>query len=146
MATGQQKGRLLLIQVGDGEVTPGPEEFSNLCGLLARSFNMSANSIDTTIGDCENPGATPQKTAEPGIKNRTFTGSGKYVAGAKSAYFVGKVNAAEVFNAIVIVPGLGQYKGPWFVSDFEFSGELEGNMDFSATFEAAGPLEFTAEP
>ncbi|WP_138725381.1 phage major tail protein, TP901-1 family [Brucella intermedia] len=145
MADGQQIGRLLLIQIGDGNTTPGPETFTNLCGLQTRSFNMSANSVDTTIPDCQNPGATPQKTGVPGIKQRTFTGSGKFVAGANSAYFIGKVNDAAIFNAIVIVPGLGSYEGPWFVTDFEFSGEQEGNMDFSATFEAAGPLTFEAE-
>lgn len=142
MATGQQIGRTLLIQIGDGEE---PEVFANLCGLTTRSFNMSANEVDTTIGNCENPEETPQKTAEPGIKNRTFSGSGKFVAGTSTSAFIGHVNDATKFNAKVIVPGLGTYTGPWFVSDFEFSGELEGNMDFSATFVAAGPLTFVAE-
>ncbi|MGT9989222.1 phage tail tube protein, partial [Klebsiella pneumoniae] len=63
MADGQQIGRTLLIQIGDGET---PEVFSNLCGLTTRSFNMSANEVDTTITDCVNPENTPQKTAEPG--------------------------------------------------------------------------------
>ena len=142
MADGQQVGRLLLIQVGDGA---DPETFSNLCGLTTRSFNMSANEVDTTIPDCTNPGATPQRTAEPGIKNRTFSGSGKFVKSANTTAFMQHVNDATVFNAKVIVPGLGTYTGAWFVSEFEFSGEMEGNMDFSATFVAAGPLEFTAE-
>ena len=142
MATGQQIGRLLLIQIGNGA---SPEVFKNLCGITTRSFNMSANSVDTTIPDCNNPEATPQKTGVPGIKQRTFTGSGKFVAGADSATFINHVNDATIFNARVIVPGLGTYTGPWFVTDFEFSGEAEGMMDFSATFEAAGPLEFEAE-
>jgi len=141
----QQIGRKLLIQIGDGNTTPGPEEFNNLCGVTTRSFNMSANEVDTTIPDCLNPDATPQKTAEPGIKNRTFSGSGKFVKSAETTAFITHVNDATKFNAKVIVPGLGTYTGPWFVSDFEFSGEMEGNMDFSATFVAAGPLAFVAE-
>lgn len=139
---GQQIGRTLLIQIGDGE---SPEVFSNLCGLTTRSFNMSANEVDTTVMDCTTPANTPQKTAEPGIKNRTFSGSGKFIAGASSSAFIGYVNDAVKFNAKVIVPGLGTYTGPWFVSDFTFSGELEGNMDFEATFVAAGVLAFVAE-
>lgn len=142
MADGQQLGRLLFIRIGDGA---SPEVFKNLCGLNARSFNMSANEVDTTIGNCENPAETPQKTAEPGIKNRTFTGSGKYVSGADTKKFQQYVEAAIKFNAEVNVPGLGTFTGPWFVSEFEFSGELEGNMDFSATFVAAGALAFEAE-
>lgn len=142
MATDQQTGRLLLIQIGNRAT---PELFDNLCGLTTRSFNMSANEVDTTIPDCLNPAATPQKTAEPGIRNRTFSGSGKYVAGASTTAFMTHVVDATVFNAKVIVPGLGSFTGSWFVSDFELSGEAEGNMDFSATFVAAGPLAFVAE-
>lgn len=142
MPDGQQVGRLLLIQIGDAG---SPEQFSNLCGITTRSFNMSANEVDTTIPDCANPGNTPQRTAEPGIKNRTFSGSGKFVKSANSTTFMTHVNDATVFNAKVIVPGLGTYTGAWFVSEFEFSGEMEGNMDFSATFVAAGPLTFEVE-
>lgn len=142
MADGQQTGRLLLIKIGDGA---SPEVFSNLCGLQTRSFNMSANDVDTTIPDCENPGNTPQKTGVPGIKNRTFSGSGKFVAGASSDTFIGHVTAAEVFNAEVVVPGLGTFSGSWYVTDFTFSGEQEGTMGFDATFNAAGALTFEAE-
>lgn len=142
MADGQQVGRLLLIQIGDGA---GPEVFTNLCGLTTRSFNMSANEVDTTIPDCANPADTPQRTAEPGIKNRTFSGSGKFFKSAATTVFMEHVTDATKFNAKVIVPGLGTYTGAWFVSEFEFSGEMEGNMDFSSTFVAAGPLAFTAE-
>jgi TP901-1 family phage major tail protein len=138
----QQVGRLLLIKIGNAAE---PEVFSALCGIQTRSFNMSANEVDTTIPDCLNPSATPQRTAEPGIKNRTFSGSGKFVKSASSTAFMQHVNDASVFNAEVVVPGLGTYTGPWFVSEFEFSGEQEGNMDFSATFVAAGPLAFEAE-
>lgn len=138
----QQIGRLLLIQIGDGAT---PEKFNNLCGVTTSSFNMSANEVDTTIPDCENPEATPQKTSEPGIKNRTFTGSGKFVAGANTAKFREYINDAVKFNAKVIVPGWGSFTGPWFVSDFELSGDQENTMEFSATFTAAGALAFEVE-
>ncbi|TPJ86958.1 MULTISPECIES: phage tail tube protein [unclassified Mesorhizobium] len=139
---GQQTGRLLLLQIGNGA---SPELFNNLCGVQTRSFNMSANDVDTTIPDCENPGDTPQKTGVPGIKNRTFTGSGKFVAGADQTAFMQHVIDATVFNAKVIVPGLGTFTGSWYVTDFTLNGEQEGTMGFDATFMAAGPLEFEAE-
>ncbi len=142
MADGQQIGRLLLIKIGNGAT---PEVFNPLCGFETTSFNMSANEVDTTTVNCENPAETPQKTAEPGIKNRTFSGNGKYIAGVNSSAFVKHVTDATKFNAEVIVPGLGSFTGPWFVSDFEFGGEMEGNMTFSATFVAAGQLAFEAE-
>lgn len=139
----QQKGRLLLIKIGNGQSPT--ETFANLCGLKTRSFNLSANEVDTTVPDCENPGAAVQKTSEPGIVNRTFSGSGAFVSGGTQKTLMKHVREATVFNAQVVVPGEGEYEGAWMVSDFEFSGEMEGNMEFSATFTAAGPLDFTEE-
>jgi TP901-1 family phage major tail protein len=139
---GQQIGRTLLIQIGDGA---DPEVFSNLCGLTTRSFDMSANDVDTTVTDCDDPAATPQKTGTPGIKSRTFTGSGKFIAGASSGAFVGYVTDAVTFNAKVIVPGLGTFTGAWYVTSFSFKGDVEGSMEFDATFMAGGVLDFVAE-
>jgi len=141
----QHKGRTLLIKISNGDDDPGPETFSNLCGLTTRSFNMSANEVDTTTPDCIEPGGPVVKTAEPGIQNRTFSGSGKFVSGAVSKRLLGHVRAGTIFRAQVIVPGDGTYEGGWFVSEFEYSGEMEGNMDFSATFVAASPPDFTDE-
>lgn len=138
----QQKGRTLLIQIGDGA---SPEVFTNLCGIKTRSFNLSTSEVDTTVPDCTNPGGPVQKTSEPGIASRTFSGSGAFVKGATSELLMEHVNASSVFNAKVIVPGLGTYTGSWFVTDFEFTGETEGNMEFSATFTAAAVLSFVAE-
>lgn len=142
MAAGQKKGRTLLIKIGDGAT---PEIFAPLCGIKTRSFNMTTTEIDTTIPDCENPDKTPQRTSEPGISSRTFTGAGAFVEGAKTKAFMNYVRNAEVFNAQVVVPGDGTYTGPWFVTDFEFTGDVEQNMEFSATFTAADVLTFEDE-
>lgn len=142
MATGQRKGRTLLIQIGNGA---SPEVFSNLCGIKTRSFNLSTTEVDTTVPDCLNPDGPVQKTSEPGIGSRTFSGSGAFIKGATHSLLVEHVNASTVFNAKVIVPGVGTYTGAWFVTDFEWTGEMEGNMEFSATFTAADVLTFEAE-
>lgn len=138
----QKKGRTLLIQIGNGN---DPETFTSLCGLTTRSFGLSTNSVETTIPDCVDPDKPPQRTAEPGINNRTFSGSGAFVKSVDTSAFFGYVVNSEVFNAKVIVPGLGTFTGPFFVADFELTGEVEGNMQFSATFEPADKLTFVAE-
>lgn len=138
----QVKGRTLLIQISD---SASPAVYSNLCGIKTRSFNLSTTEVDTTIPDCANPGGPVQKTAEPGISSRTFSGAGAFVTGDVSELLITHVNASTVFDAKVIVPGVGTYTGAWFVSDFEWTGDVEGNMEFSATFIAAGVLSFTAE-
>lgn len=142
MADGQQLGRLLLIQIGDGA---DPEVYSNLCGIKSRDFNMSATEVDTTIPSCTNPGGVVQKTSRPGITSRTFSGSGNFVRSATTTAFMARVNAATAFNAKVIVPGVGTFSGSWIVTSFDFKGDVEPNLEFSATFTAADVLTFTAE-
>jgi len=140
----QQLGRLLLIQIGNGE-DPGPETFTNLCGLKTRSFSLSANQIDTSIPSCTNPGDEVIKTSRPGMVDRTFTGSGAFVSSVVMSAFMEKVINAEVFNAKIIVPGVGTFSGPFFVTDFEASGDMENNMEFSATFVPGDAVTFVAE-
>lgn len=142
MALGEQLGRTLLIKVGDGA---DPEIFLPVCGLKDRSFDISANSVDTTKPSCTNPGGKVQKTGRPGITSRTFQGSGTFVSSVVMKAFMGKVINTEIFNSQVVVPGLGTFEGPFFVSSFQASGDMENDLQFSATFEAAGELEFTAE-
>lgn len=141
-SVGQVLGRNLLIQIGDGN---SPEVFTNLCGLKTRSFDISTASVDTTIPSCTNPGGPVQKTSRPGQLSRTFTGSGAFVAGANMTLFMQHVIGGTVFNATVIVPGLGSFVGPYFVSSSTLSGDVDPNMEFNATFEAADVLAFTAE-
>lgn len=142
MADGEQLGRLLLIKISNGL---DPEIFNPLCGLKDRSFDLSANSVDTTKPSCTNPGGPVQKTGRPGIVNRTFQGNGTFVSSAIMKAFMVHVINATVFNAQVIVPGLGTFEGSFFVTNFQASGDMENDLQFSATFEAAQPLEYTAE-
>jgi len=142
--SGEQLGRLLLIKLGDG-ASPGPEVFTNLCGLKDRSFDLSANSVDTTKPSCTNPGGPVQKTSRPGIVSRTFSGSGTFVSSAAMKAFMVHVNDATVFNAQVVVPGLGTYEGSFFAANFTLDGSMEDDLQFSGSFEAADALTFTAE-
>lgn len=140
---GEQLGRLLLIKIGDGG---SPETFNSLCGLKDRSFDLSANSVDTTKPSCTNPGGPVQKTGRPGIASRTFSGSGTFVSSAIMKANMAKIINTEIFNAEVVVPGLGSFTGPYFVTNFTASGDMENDLQFDATFEAADELTFTAEP
>lgn len=139
---GEQLGRLLLIKIGDGAE---PEVFSNLCGLKDRSFDLTANTVDTTKPSCTNPGGPVQKTGRPGIASRTFSGSGTFVSSAAMKAFMGKVINTEKFNAQVVVPGLGTFEGPYFATNFTFDGSMEDDLQFNGTFEAADELTYTAE-
>lgn len=138
----QQVGRTLLIKKSNGD---SPETFAIVCGFKARSFSLSSNEVDTTVPDCDDPGAVVQKTSTPGIADRTFTGSGLFDNDAVGKAVADAARLGEVHNYQVIVPGYGYFQGPFIITDFQWSGDMEGNMEFSCTFKPSGALDFTAE-
>ena len=77
--------------------------------------------------------------------SRTFSGSGTFVSSAAMKAFMVHVNDATVFNAQVVVPGLGTYEGSFFAANFTLDGSMEDDLQFSGSFEAADALTFTAE-
>lgn len=141
MADGQQTGRTLLIQIGDGA---DPEVFTNLCGLKTRSFSLSANEIDTTVPSCTNPGGPVEGTSRPGISKKTFTGAGAYMSSTAQKAFNTHIVNATVFNAKIIVPEFGTFTGPYFVTNYELDGDVENNMGFNASFVPAEAATFVA--
>ena len=48
-------------------------------------------------------------------------------------------------NYQVVVPGYGTFEGAYGIFDLELSGEMEGSLEFSATFRQTGAVTFTAE-
>lgn len=138
----QQKGRLLLIKVGDGG-TP-TEVFTNLAGLRTRSFNLGVNEVDTTVPDTDNPENVVQRTVTSGVRTQTFSGDGLFDNVAQSKTAVDAARLGTPLNCQVVVPGYGTFEGPFIISGFEFSGDMEENLGFSATFSASDTLGFTA--
>ena len=140
----QQNGRELVIKRGDGA---SPEAFTFVCGIRTRSFSISNAQIDTTVPDCEDPSAPIVATAAPGRQTVSFTGDGLFDNATVGIAVADDARLQRITNYQVIIPGYGQYEGPFMVGDFEFSGEMEDPLAFSATWVPtdASLLTFTAE-
>lgn len=138
----QKLGRTLVIKRGNGL---SPESFVYTCGFRSRNFSMSVNEVDTTVPDCADPSLAVQKTSIGGIVDRTFSGSGLFDNDAVSKLVADDARLARVTNYEVTVPGYGAFKGPFILTDFQFTGDMEGDMEFSVTFKPSGALTFTAE-
>lgn len=140
----QQNARELVIK-REGD-TPGTFVF--VCGIRTRTFQMSNAQIDNTVPACDDPSKPIVASAMPGRQTITFSGDGLFDSDA-----VGKSVADDARlqrtnrNYQVIVPGYGMFEGPFFVSDFEWSGDMEDPLAFSATWVPlkGDAIEFTAE-
>lgn len=140
----QQNARELVVK-RESDITPGTFVF--VCGIRTRSFQMSNAQIDTTVPNCANPAAPIVATARPGRQTISFSGDGLFDSDE-----IGKAVADDARlqrtdkNYQVIVPGYGTFEGPFFVADFEFSGDMEDPLAFSASWVPLdnSQLEFTA--
>ena len=139
----QQQGRELVIKRESD--TPGTFVF--VCGIRTRSMSISNAQIDTTVPSCTNPGGPIVATAQPGRQTINFSGDGLFDSAEVGVQVADDARLQRVTNYQIIIPGYGTYEGPFMVGDFEFSGEMEDPLGFSATWVPtdAGLLDFTAE-
>ena len=137
----QQNGRELVIKRGDGA---SPENFDFVCGIRTRSMPISNAQIDTTVPDCEDPSLPIVATAQPGRQTLSFTGDGLFDNAQIGKDVADDARLQRITNYQIVVPGYGTFEGPFMVGDFEFSGEMEDPLAFSATWVPTIPPAFTA--
>jgi TP901-1 family phage major tail protein len=140
----QQDAKELVIKRGDGA---SPEVFSFVCGIRTRTFSMSNASIDTTVPNCEDPSLPIVATARPGRQTITFSGDGLFDSNAAGKAIADDAREQNIeTNYQVIVPGYGTFEGPFFISDFQWNGDMEDPLAFSATWTPLDASQLTFTP
>ena len=144
----KQKGRQLLIKIGDGAET---EAFATLCGLQSKTVTLNNNNFDVTTSDCTAPSGQLWQELMTGMRSFAVAGNGIFEGGSSRTRFLaiayGSAEADEedaIGNFEVIVPGLGAFKGAFHVENVEFGGEQEGAATYSLSLASSGYVEFTA--
>lgn len=129
----QQNAKELVIKRGNADGPP--ETFTFVCGIRTRSISMSNAQIDTTTPNCADPTQPIVATAIPGRQTIQFSGDGLFDNGTVGTAVAEDARLQrKTINYQVIVPGYGTFEGPFFVADFEFSGDQEDPLGFSATW------------
>ena len=138
----KQKGRLMLIKIGDGAT---PEVFTPLCGLRSKTLTINNSEIDVTTADCETPGGPLWTEVITGVKRVNVSGNGYFKDEASETRLNTIVNAAEaIANFQIVVPALGTFAGAFMLSSVEYGGEQEDGVTYSLTLASSGPVTFTA--
>lgn len=128
----QQNARELTVK---RESSPGSNVFNFVCGLRSRSFQMSNAQIDNTVPNCTDPSLPIVATATPGRQTQTFSGDGLFDNDTVGITVADDARTqATTINYQIVVPGYGTFEGPYFVSEFEWSGDMEDPLGFSATW------------
>jgi TP901-1 family phage major tail protein len=138
----KQKGRLLLIKIGDGEVS---ETFLNLCGLNSKALTINNASIDVTTPNCSDPEGALWTETLSGVKNMTASGDGFFEDSVAEARANTVAMAADnQANFQIIVPDFGTYAGAFRIASMDFGAETEGGVTYGLSLESNGAITFTA--
>ena len=133
---GAQKGRDLLVRVGNGA-----GGFVAVAGLRARQLAFNAETVDVTNAD--SAGRWRELLAGAGVRRAAVAGSGVFRDEASDArlrqtFFDGVIDLFQI-----VVPDFGTIEGRFQITSLEYRGEHAGEVTFDIALDSAGPLSFT---
>jgi TP901-1 family phage major tail protein len=138
----KQKGRLMLVNIGDGA---GSETFAKLCGLRSKTLTINNSEIDVTTADCDSPGGALWTEVLGGVKRVSVSGNGYFKdETTETRLNTVAMSADPVANFQIIVPDFGTFAGAFFVSSVEYGGEQEDGVTYSLSLASSGAVTFTA--
>ena len=134
-----QKGKDILLKIGDGA---GPEVFTTVAGLRARTISLNARSVDAT--DSDSAGRWRELLAGAGVKQASVSGAGVFRDAASDALIRAAFFAQSADNWQLVVPDFGTLEGPFLVAALEYAGDHAGEATFALNLASAGELSFEA--
>ncbi|MEQ1618834.1 MAG: phage major tail protein, TP901-1 family [Terricaulis sp.] len=134
-----QKGRDVLIKIGDGATT---EVFATVAGIRAKVISLNARSVDGTSG--ESASAWRELIAGAGVKFAAISGAGVFKDAASDATLQSVFFAQSSRNFQLVIPAFGILQGPFLIESLEYSGDHDGEAAFSISLASAGVITFTA--
>ena len=134
-----QKGKDILLKIGDGA---GPEVFTTVAGLRARTISLNARSVDAT--DSDSAGRWRELLAGAGVRQASVSGAGVFRDAASDALIRAAFFAQSADNWQLVVPDFGVLEGPFLVAALEYAGEHEGEASFALSLASAGEVTFEA--
>ena len=142
-----QKGldMLLKMDISGTQTTVG--------GLRSTSITMNDEAVDVTNKDSL---GTRTLLAGAGVNSISISGSGVFTDSAcevavRAAFNLqqntsdgssAQTPAFETFQ--FLIPNLGTYTGAFMIASIEYSGEFNGEVTYSMSFESAGYITFAA--
>jgi len=133
---GAQKGKDLLLKVGDGS------GFVTVAGLRSRNISFNAEIVDITNADSVDRWRELLEGA--GVKRASISGRGLFKDASsdsliRQSFFDGTIQSWQV-----VVPDFGIIAGVFQISSLQFAGDHNGEVTFDLSLESAGALTFAA--
>ena len=133
-----QTGKAILIKVD----TDGGGTFTTIGGMRSKSISLNKETVDVT--DSDSVQQWRELLGGAGVKSASISGSGVFkdsaTEGTVRTYFFNDTIREFQF----IVPDFGTFEGLFDITALEYSGEYNGEAQFSMSFESAGQIALTA--
>lgn len=128
-----QKASAVLIQKGA----------TTIGGIKTKSITIDSEIVDVTTADDVN--RWRQLLGATGVKKMAISGSGVVKDTAAQQAMTTDVIAQTLDTYTFTVPGIGTFSGLFQLNQFQVSGPFNAEADFTASWESAGDITFTAE-
>ena len=133
-----QKGKAILIKVD----TNGSGTFGTIGGMRSKSIKLNKETVDVT--DSDSTEQWRELLSGAGVKTCSISGSGVFKDSTNEALIKTNFFTDKIAEYQFIVPDFGTFEGPFDVTSIEYSGEYNGEAQYSMSFESAGQITFTA--
>ena len=139
------RGTKLLIKIGDGAT---PEVFEHNCTINgARSFQLSSQTNDFVVPDCDDPDLLAWIEREKVSVGGTINGAG-ILNSEDLPFFEEYARSADPKNCMVTVdvPGTdggGHWDGAFLLTDFQINGDRGSKIEVTLTMQSTGVLTWT---
>ena len=135
-----QRGKDLLLKIGDGEVS---ETFSIIGGLRTKTLSLNTQTVDITHS--QSTGGWRELLAGAGVRQASIAGAGVFLNDAAAETVRSVFFSSEARNWQIVVPGFGTIEGAFVIANLDYAGEHDREAAMSLALESAGALTFTAE-
>lgn len=143
-------GHRILILVGSGGDSPGsPDVFSEPCGLVTKSINLTAATNTTVIPDCTDPSLAAWEAKDVVSLALEVTGTGVMAVESFQTWNLWFLGGTERSCRIQIVSPtgfsnyLGYYLGNFILSALTWGGERGQKVTIDVTLVNSGAITFT---
>lgn len=134
-----QKGRDLLLKIGDGEA---PESFSTIGAARAAAMTIDNNPADATTMDS---GGVQAFIGEAGVQSMSLRLDGLFKDTAAEETLREAAMARSTNNYELWFPNGDKYAAAFVVQEYARGGSFDGLETFSVTLLRSGTGTFTAE-
>lgn len=131
-----QTGRTMLLKLGDGA---GPEVFSTLGGLQAKTLTLGDQTVDVTDQD-----SNGYRELLPGrvMQTMAVSGSGVFKDSAAENSALSVFQSGTHRNWQIVIPNLGTFQGKFRVTELAYTGNHDGALTYTLSLESDGEISF----